>query len=245
MGPGGAVDDQGAGTTGRHWLAPLVHTRPVGDTAYRWSRPSRENAGRDRTRVRRGHVSDPRPPSVAGGRATSPWSCWSVWWEDSASAASPRRGARNRPSRRSSPGPIRRICWYRSTAGSSVASGNPDYSPHLTQAIARLPGVLHVAPGLEVTGAPLTADGSPRIRVTGLAYPVASVNGLFFTQDRMAVYRGAPGVPAAARRDHDGAGGGQAPGLPRWPGDPFRVLLGRAAEPAGLRHQGGARPPCA
>jgi hypothetical protein len=75
-------------------------------------------------------------------------------------------------------------------SGNSVASDNPIYSPRLTQAIARLPGVLHVAPGLEVTGAPLTADGSPRISVTGLAFPVASVNGLFFTQDRMAVTEG-------------------------------------------------------
>ncbi len=41
-----------------------------------------------------------------------------------------------------------------------------------------------------MTGAPLTADGSPRISVTGLAFPVASVNGLFFTQDRMAVSEG-------------------------------------------------------
>lgn len=75
-------------------------------------------------------------------------------------------------------------------SGNSVASDNPTYSPRLTQAITRLPGVLHVAPGLEVTGAPLTADGSPRISVTGLAFPVASVNGLFFTQDRMAVTEG-------------------------------------------------------
>ena len=75
-------------------------------------------------------------------------------------------------------------------SGNLGVSGNPDYSPRLALAIARLPGVLHVAPGIELTGAPLTADGSPRIRVTGLAFPVASVNGLFFTQDRMAVTAG-------------------------------------------------------
>ena len=55
----------------------------------------------------------------------------------------------------------------------------------------RLPDVRHVATGVEVTGAPLTADGTPRLRVAGLAYPVASVNGLFFTQDRLAVTQGA------------------------------------------------------
>jgi hypothetical protein len=53
-----------------------------------------------------------------------------------------------------------------------------------------LPGVAHVAPGFVVTGAPLARDGSPRIRVSGLAYPVASVNGLFFSQDRLAVNEG-------------------------------------------------------
>jgi hypothetical protein len=83
-------------------------------------------------------------------------------------------------------------------SGNSGGSGNPSYSPHLTQAIARLPGVLHVAPGLELTGAPLTSDGSPRIRVTGLAFPVASVNGLFFTQDRMAVSQGRQASPRRA-----------------------------------------------
>ncbi len=74
--------------------------------------------------------------------------------------------------------------------GDSTASTNPDYDPALTRAIARLPDVRHVAPGIELTGAPLSANGSPRLRVTGLAYPVASVNGLFFTQDRMAVTQG-------------------------------------------------------
>lgn len=72
----------------------------------------------------------------------------------------------------------------------SGPGGNPSYNPALTSAIARLPGVTHVAPGFVVIGAPLTADGAPRITVTGLAYPVASVNGLFYSQDRVAVTRG-------------------------------------------------------
>ena len=55
-----------------------------------------------------------------------------------------------------------------------------------------------MAPGFVLTGAPLTRDGSPRIRVTGLAYPVASVNGLFFTQDRMAVTQGRLASPQRA-----------------------------------------------
>ncbi len=75
-------------------------------------------------------------------------------------------------------------------SNSVAEAGNPNYNPSLTEAIARLPDVRHVAAGVEVTGAPLTADGAPRLRVTGLAYPVASVNGLFFTQDRLAVAQG-------------------------------------------------------
>jgi hypothetical protein len=67
---------------------------------------------------------------------------------------------------------------------SSGPLGNPNYNPALTAAIARLPGVTHVAPGFVVVGAPLTSSGAPRIRVTGLAYPVASVNGLFYSHDR-------------------------------------------------------------
>ena len=67
---------------------------------------------------------------------------------------------------------------------------NLSYSASLTREISRLPGVRHVAAGFVVIGAPLTADGAPRIRVTGLAYPVASVNGLFFTQDRVALNQG-------------------------------------------------------
>ena len=77
-----------------------------------------------------------------------------------------------------------------SVYGGGVSAANPDYDPALTTAIARLPGVRHVAAGFELTGAPLTADGSPRLRVMGEAYPVASVNGLLFTQDRVAVTAG-------------------------------------------------------
>jgi hypothetical protein len=74
--------------------------------------------------------------------------------------------------------------------GGGPSEGNPPYSPSLTREIARLPGVQHVAPGFVAIGAPLTPDGAPRLRVTGLAYPVASVNGLFFSQDRPAVSQG-------------------------------------------------------
>ena len=82
----------------------------------------------------------------------------------------------------------------------SGGTGGPNvgYSASLTREIARLPDVRHVAAGFEVTGAPLTRAGSPRIRVTGLAYPVASVNGLFFTQDRMVLNQGRLASPRRA-----------------------------------------------
>ena len=76
-----------------------------------------------------------------------------------------------------------------------ASSSNPDYDPALTAAIARLPHVRHVAAGIEVTGAPLTSDGSPRLGVTGEAYPVASIDGLLFTQDRVAVTQGRMSSP--------------------------------------------------
>ena len=79
----------------------------------------------------------------------------------------------------------------------SGGNGGPSVgsSASLTRKIARLPDVRHVAAGFVVTGAPLTRDGSPRIRVTGLAYPVASANGLFFTQDRLVVNEGRLALP--------------------------------------------------
>jgi len=80
--------------------------------------------------------------------------------------------------------------------GGVNGNNNPDYDPALTAAIARLPQVRHVAVAIEVTGAPLTSDGSPRLGVTGEAFPVASINGLFFTQDRVAVTQGRMSDPA-------------------------------------------------
>ncbi len=72
----------------------------------------------------------------------------------------------------------------------------PNFDPALLAAIARLPHVRHVAAALEVTGAPLAADGSPRLGVTAEAYPVASVSGLLFTQDRVTVTQGRMSDPA-------------------------------------------------
>jgi putative ABC transport system permease protein len=81
------------------------------------------------------------------------------------------------------------------SAYSGNGTGNPNYDPALTAAIARLPHVRHVVAAIEVTGAPLASDGSPRLGVTSEAFPVASVSGLFFTQDRVAVTQGRPASP--------------------------------------------------
>jgi len=80
-----------------------------------------------------------------------------------------------------------------------VSTTNPTYDPALTAAIARLPGVRHVAAAIELTGAPLTPNGSPRLGVTGDAYPVASIDGMLFTQDRLAVIQGR--LPSPERPD--------------------------------------------
>ncbi|MGD0941400.1 MAG: hypothetical protein ABR905_16995, partial [Terracidiphilus sp.] len=47
-----------------------------------------------------------------------------------------------------------------------------------------------------LTAAPLGRSGAPRVKTVALAYPVASIDGLFFTQDRVAVTRGRMADPS-------------------------------------------------
>jgi hypothetical protein len=75
-------------------------------------------------------------------------------------------------------------------ANANGNADNPNYSSRLTHEIARLPLVRAVHVGVLLTAAPLDRSGAPRIDSTALAYPVASVDGLFFTQDRVAVTQG-------------------------------------------------------
>ncbi|MGD0395048.1 MAG: FtsX-like permease family protein, partial [Acidimicrobiales bacterium] len=75
-------------------------------------------------------------------------------------------------------------------ANANGAADNPSYSTRLTKEIAGLPHVRAVHVGLLLTAAPLNGSGAPRIDSTALAYPVGSVDGLFFTQDRVAVTAG-------------------------------------------------------
>jgi hypothetical protein len=75
-------------------------------------------------------------------------------------------------------------------ANANNAGSNPSYSPKLTREIARLPYVRAVHVGVLLTAAPLDRSGAPRIKSVALAYPIGSVDGLFFTQDRVAVTEG-------------------------------------------------------
>jgi hypothetical protein len=75
-------------------------------------------------------------------------------------------------------------------ANANSAASNPSYSPRLTREIAGLPHVRAVHVGVLLTAAPLNGSGAPRIDSVALAYPIASVDGLFFTQDRVAVTQG-------------------------------------------------------
>ena len=60
--------------------------------------------------------------------------------------------------------------------GGGGGSTNPDYDPALTARIAHLPDVRHVAAAVELTGAPLTPDGSPRCgsRATRIRSPAST-----------------------------------------------------------------------
>jgi len=66
----------------------------------------------------------------------------------------------------------------------------PIYSASAVEAIARLPGVRHVEAAIPVAAAPLAPNGAPRLGAINDIQPVASVDGLFFDQDRLAVTSG-------------------------------------------------------
>ena len=81
-------------------------------------------------------------------------------------------------------------------ANANSSADNPSYSSRLTNDIAGLAHVRAVHVGVLLTAAPLDRSGAPRIDSTALAYPIASVDGLFFTQDRVAVTAGRMADPA-------------------------------------------------
>ena len=79
------------------------------------------------------------------------------------------------------------------TFGTS-ASGS--YSATLTTEIAKLREVKHVEAWISVNAAPLHPDGAPVLDHLAQIYTVASVNGLYFNQDRVAVTQGRMADPA-------------------------------------------------
>ena len=79
-----------------------------------------------------------------------------------------------------------------------ATSADGSYSAALTAKIARLPDVRHVAAWMGINAVPLRPDGAPALGHFAQIYTAASVNGLYFTQDRVAVTRGRmadPGRP--------------------------------------------------
>jgi MacB-like periplasmic core domain/FtsX-like permease family len=75
--------------------------------------------------------------------------------------------------------------------GAAVSStAGPNYAPDITKGIAHLPHVHRVGVGVLLNTLPLAADGAPLLGSLGKVYPIASVNGLFFDQDRVTVIQG-------------------------------------------------------
>ncbi|HZQ87306.1 MAG TPA: FtsX-like permease family protein [Acidimicrobiales bacterium] len=75
--------------------------------------------------------------------------------------------------------------------GANSGGGAPAlWSPAVTQGLARLTGVKHVETAIPVAAAPLSPDGTPRLDGINDVQPVASVDGLFFHEDRLAVTAG-------------------------------------------------------
>jgi hypothetical protein len=76
------------------------------------------------------------------------------------------------------------------SANANSAASDLSYSTKLTREIGKLSQVRDVRAAVLLTAAPLNRHGAPRVQSVALAYPIASVDGLFFTQDRVAVTAG-------------------------------------------------------
>lgn len=75
----------------------------------------------------------------------------------------------------------------------------PIYSTAAVDAVAHLPGVKRVEAAIPIAAAPLNRRGAPELDNINNVEPVASVNGLFFDLDRLAVLSGR--MADAARAD--------------------------------------------
>ncbi|HEY5096645.1 MAG TPA: ABC transporter permease [Acidimicrobiales bacterium] len=81
--------------------------------------------------------------------------------------------------------------------GPSSGGGTPpNYSSAAVDAVAHLPGVRHVEAGVPIAAVPLRRGDVPQLNNVNNIEPVASVDGLFFDQDRLAVLAGRMADPA-------------------------------------------------
>ncbi len=75
--------------------------------------------------------------------------------------------------------------------GASSGGGSaPFYSAAALDRVAKLPGVRHVEAAFPLTAAPLAPDGAPELGGINNIFPVVSVHGEYFAQDRLAVLAG-------------------------------------------------------
>jgi hypothetical protein len=79
----------------------------------------------------------------------------------------------------------------------------------LEEKISRLPHVRGVRLDLVLNGVPLRPDGSPRVEASGLVYPLAGTDGLFFNQDRVVVTEGRMADPTRPNEMMMAASGAQ------------------------------------
>ena len=73
---------------------------------------------------------------------------------------------------------------------SSGGGAAPSYSAAALARVAKLPGVRHVEASFPVTAVPLTPAGAPELAGVSNVFAVASVQGQYFDQDRLAVVAG-------------------------------------------------------
>ena len=117
----------------------------------------------------------------------------------------------------------------------------PSYSPSAVEAIDRLPGVKHVEAAIPIAAAPLAPDGAPRLGAINDIQPVASVDGLFFDQDRLAVIAGRMADPNRPDEIVMTAFAAQLLGVHVGEVIPYGVYTHRPAGPAGIRHGAASR----
>ena len=100
-----------------------------------------------------------------------------------------------------------------STYGTTGDSAATNYSPAVEAAIRRLPEVSSVEAWVGVFTVPLRPDGSPNPAANGTVNIAASVDGLYFDQDRVTVVRGRMADPRSPREFVTSAVGARLLGL--------------------------------